>query len=312
LPPGPQGPAGAPGTQVQLTSEPPGKNCSAGGERIDIGVAADGGFVVRQTAYVCNGIGASQPDASASRPDAGGGRQDASVSQPEAGIGRPDAGGREGGASDGGADVGGACAAHCTDPPASSCVIPIPAVDLRASNTLTTYSDPGSCDSNGNCVYLPATTTCSQGCYLGTCNTTGPSFVSLATASVIPFTSPGLPLPPSDLATATLDEVPRASPESGIGLAAASATIDIQIQVTPSSAVQEVFIEWSINDFTAPYGSAGNEGPIQQSGGVDTFEFGICPCAPGTNVTFYIYAIDWSGNVMFSPDASTYYQFRTE
>jgi hypothetical protein len=55
---GPQGPAGAPGSQVHITPESPGDNCPAGGERIDVGLAGDGGFVVEQTAYICNGAGA--------------------------------------------------------------------------------------------------------------------------------------------------------------------------------------------------------------------------------------------------------------
>jgi hypothetical protein len=57
-PAGPQGVAGgagASGSQLQLTPEPPGPNCTAGGERIDIGVAADGGFEIQQPLYVCNG-----------------------------------------------------------------------------------------------------------------------------------------------------------------------------------------------------------------------------------------------------------------
>jgi hypothetical protein len=55
---GPQGPAGAngtPGSQLQITPESPGKNCKAGGQRIDVGyLGADGGLVVQQTAYICN------------------------------------------------------------------------------------------------------------------------------------------------------------------------------------------------------------------------------------------------------------------
>ena len=60
-PVGPQGPqgtpgeAGAPGTQTQVTPEPAGPNCAAGGERIDIGEATDGGFAIQETAYACNG-----------------------------------------------------------------------------------------------------------------------------------------------------------------------------------------------------------------------------------------------------------------
>jgi hypothetical protein len=57
---------GAPGSQVEVTAEPPGSNCVAGGERIEVGEVVDGGFVVQQTAYACNGTdGPSVPDASA-------------------------------------------------------------------------------------------------------------------------------------------------------------------------------------------------------------------------------------------------------
>jgi hypothetical protein len=67
---GAPGTNGAPATPVQITSEPPGPNCAAGGERIDVGT---------QTAYVCNGTsgastgGGSSPDGGAggSTPDAG-------------------------------------------------------------------------------------------------------------------------------------------------------------------------------------------------------------------------------------------------
>jgi hypothetical protein len=55
-------PAGTPGPQLQITPEPPGANCSAGGERIDVGEAGDGGLTVQQTAYICNGLPAVGPD----------------------------------------------------------------------------------------------------------------------------------------------------------------------------------------------------------------------------------------------------------
>src|ERR1017187_9488369 len=51
-----------PGPQLQITPEPPGANCSAGGERIDVGEAGDGGLTVQQTAYICNGLPAVGPD----------------------------------------------------------------------------------------------------------------------------------------------------------------------------------------------------------------------------------------------------------
>ena len=53
---GPAGPSGAPGSRIQIAPEPPGANCAAGGERIDVGIPGDGGFVIQQTAYVCNGL----------------------------------------------------------------------------------------------------------------------------------------------------------------------------------------------------------------------------------------------------------------
>lgn len=60
---GPQGAQGAPGSQIQLTTEPPGVNCPNGGERVDVGLPGDGGFVVQQTAYVCNSAPSSGIDA---------------------------------------------------------------------------------------------------------------------------------------------------------------------------------------------------------------------------------------------------------
>jgi phosphatidylinositol-3-phosphatase len=85
---GPQGPAGTPGTspQIQLTKLSPGDpNCPAGGERIEVGVPGDGGFVTQQIAYVCNGSGAvSDAGTAGAANDAGGGEgaktQDASAS----------------------------------------------------------------------------------------------------------------------------------------------------------------------------------------------------------------------------------------
>jgi cysteine-rich repeat protein len=47
---------GAPGSQVRVTPEPPGANCTAGGQRIDIGSLVDGGFQTQQVAYTCNGV----------------------------------------------------------------------------------------------------------------------------------------------------------------------------------------------------------------------------------------------------------------
>jgi hypothetical protein len=63
------GAPGTPGSQVQVTNEPPGSNCPAGGERIDIGTVADGGFVAQQTAYVCNGAAADASTSPSADPD---------------------------------------------------------------------------------------------------------------------------------------------------------------------------------------------------------------------------------------------------
>jgi hypothetical protein len=41
-----------------VVAEPPGPNCPAGGEKIEIGIETDAGFEVQQTAYVCNGTNA--------------------------------------------------------------------------------------------------------------------------------------------------------------------------------------------------------------------------------------------------------------
>ena len=71
--PGATGPAGAPGSQVQVTPEPAGAQCPAGGERIDIGTVGDGGFTSVQTAYVCNGVGSdggTSESGSSTSPDA--------------------------------------------------------------------------------------------------------------------------------------------------------------------------------------------------------------------------------------------------
>ena len=58
-PRGTPGVPGAPGTQLQVSTEPPGPNCAAGGERIDLGPAADGGL--QRPVYVCNGASANGP-----------------------------------------------------------------------------------------------------------------------------------------------------------------------------------------------------------------------------------------------------------
>jgi hypothetical protein len=60
-PQGPQGEAGASGSLVQVVTIPPGGACgAAGGQEIEIGtLGADGGFVVQQTADVCNGTSSS-------------------------------------------------------------------------------------------------------------------------------------------------------------------------------------------------------------------------------------------------------------
>jgi hypothetical protein len=77
-PAGPQGPQGAAGSTgdagleslVHLTAEPAGANCAAGGEKVQVGIDANGNGVldaseVQQTAYICNGQSATS--------DAGGG-----------------------------------------------------------------------------------------------------------------------------------------------------------------------------------------------------------------------------------------------
>jgi len=56
---GPQGPAGPPGpsgSDIEVTPEPAGANCVAGGERVETGIMGDGGFQVEQTTFVCNGL----------------------------------------------------------------------------------------------------------------------------------------------------------------------------------------------------------------------------------------------------------------
>jgi hypothetical protein len=55
---------------VNTTPEPPGSNCAAGGERIDVGIDTNGDGVleaaeVQQTTYVCNGAAGSAYDAGA-------------------------------------------------------------------------------------------------------------------------------------------------------------------------------------------------------------------------------------------------------
>jgi hypothetical protein len=60
---GAPGANGAAAPQIQITPEPPGANCPAGGQRIDVGA---------QTAYVCNGVGGvSTGGAGGSTDDAG-------------------------------------------------------------------------------------------------------------------------------------------------------------------------------------------------------------------------------------------------
>ena len=91
-PPGEAGPAGAPGSQVQVSTEPPGPNCVAGGERIDVGSVVEGVFVSQTTAYVCNGLTpeagvATTPDGgpdSRGTIEGGGGTVDAAASCPAA------------------------------------------------------------------------------------------------------------------------------------------------------------------------------------------------------------------------------------
>ncbi len=105
---GPAGEPGKPGSQIQITTEPPGSNCQAGGERIDIGVFGEGGFVVQQTAFVCNGIPGSTPDA-AGVPGGDGGSADAAgvkdAAAPDVAV-TPDAD-AGGSSADAGGDAGG-------------------------------------------------------------------------------------------------------------------------------------------------------------------------------------------------------------
>jgi uncharacterized protein YjbI with pentapeptide repeats len=61
-PQGPQGPQGEAGAEslVLTTAEPPGPNCPAGGDRIDVGIDTNGDGIlepgeVQHTSYVCNG-----------------------------------------------------------------------------------------------------------------------------------------------------------------------------------------------------------------------------------------------------------------
>jgi hypothetical protein len=64
-PPGPPGPQGEAGVEslIKVTKEPPGLNCPAGGDRIDVGIDNDGDGILQpgeiaQTAYVCSGLNA--------------------------------------------------------------------------------------------------------------------------------------------------------------------------------------------------------------------------------------------------------------
>jgi hypothetical protein len=69
-PQGPQGLPGTPGSQVVVVPEPPGSNCAAGGEAIEIGVDTDGGFAIQQVTYVCNGVSAIAQEAGANESGA--------------------------------------------------------------------------------------------------------------------------------------------------------------------------------------------------------------------------------------------------
>jgi hypothetical protein len=79
-PQGPQGPAGRTGdagleSLILITAEAPGANCAAGGQKVQVGIDANGNGVldaseVQQTAYVCNGQSASS-DAGAGTCSAG-------------------------------------------------------------------------------------------------------------------------------------------------------------------------------------------------------------------------------------------------
>jgi hypothetical protein len=61
---------------VEVTAEPPGSNCAAGGERVDVGVDTNGDGVlepneITQTVYLCNGAPGGALDAGAAPGEAG-------------------------------------------------------------------------------------------------------------------------------------------------------------------------------------------------------------------------------------------------
>jgi Collagen triple helix repeat (20 copies) len=87
-PAGPQGPAGAAGAEslISVTTEPPGPNCAAGGERIDVGIDTNGDGTlesseIQKTAYVCNGSSSATTVSDAGR-DAGATDASATATQP--------------------------------------------------------------------------------------------------------------------------------------------------------------------------------------------------------------------------------------
>jgi hypothetical protein len=180
----------------------------------------------------------------------------------------------------------GCVAANCTSPPANVCA---------SASSLTTYPNPGACDSNGNCVYSPTTTACGNGCFNGACNTSAPSFPADATA-----TSTG---------TVTLDKEANLNPSTGV--APANAAVNVRIGVTPNNGLQSLTMFFTTNDFGSTTGVAMSVS--SQSGGIDTFT-GVIPGQPAaTTVRFYFQGTKWDGVTnIFNPGNNVNYTYVTQ
>jgi hypothetical protein len=166
---------------------------------------------------------------------------------------------------------------QCTSPPGNGC---FDATHLYAA----------ACASD-SCSYSTGAA-CTNGCWLGACNSTGPGFDGDAAA------------PPG-----TLDK--EANTDPSVGSEAAGSPVTISVNLTPHNAVASVTLTYTTDDFatTTPIVCT-NSGP---SGGDDVWVATIPAQAAGTTVRFYYDAVPYNGTGdIFLPGNNVNYTYVTQ
>jgi hypothetical protein len=172
-------------------------------------------------------------------------------------------------------------ATDCASPPADTCT----------GKTRNVHPNPGTCNGDGTCNYLPTSPmSCPDGCFAGACTTPFTS-VGSTTAKV---TTGG--------ASLALDTTTSNGTSTAGGPAPSTSSVTVNTTVVQGGTAQSVTLVWSLD----PTMALANQNPVSMtstggSASAETFT-GVIPAqTAGTEVYFYIDAHPYTGADGFDP-----------